>query len=122
MTPDPLTAIVDQLAAHGEQLTRLDAREARHHATLTALLAGLTDRPTPDLAGQEPGGYQPGPPPAWWTLTADARHEPLARLRGWVDQVYLPEDRRYYEPVERGYEAEIRKRLEELRAKRTLTS
>jgi putative ATPase len=31
---------------------------------------------------------------------------------GWVDQAYLPEERRYYEPVERGYEAEIRKRLE----------
>ena len=53
MTPDPLTAIVDQLAAHGEQLTRLDAREARHHATLTALLAGLTDRLTPDPAGPD---------------------------------------------------------------------
>ena len=90
MTPDPITAIVDQLAAHGEQLTRLDAREARHHATLTALLAALTDRLTPDPAGQEPGGYEPGPPPAWWTLTADARQEPLARLRGWVDQVYRP--------------------------------
>jgi putative ATPase len=37
---------------------------------------------------------------------------------GWVDQAYLPEDRRYYEPVERGFEAEIRKRMEELRRKR----
>lgn len=37
---------------------------------------------------------------------------------GWVDQQYLPEDRRYYEPVERGYEAEIKKRMEELRAKK----
>jgi putative ATPase len=37
---------------------------------------------------------------------------------GWVDQAYLPEDRRYYEPVERGFEAEIRKRLEEWRKKR----
>jgi hypothetical protein len=64
MTPNPLTAIVDQLAAHGEQLARLDAREAAHHATLTALLAGLADRLTPDPAGQEPGGYQPGPAPA----------------------------------------------------------
>jgi len=36
----------------------------------------------------------------------------------WVDQAYLPEDRRYYEPVDRGYEAEIRKRMEELRRKR----
>ena len=87
---DPLAAIADQLAAHGDQLTRLDAREAAHHATLTALLTGLTGRLTPDPAGQEPGGYQPGPPPAWWTLTTDARQEPLARLRGWVEQVYRP--------------------------------
>jgi putative ATPase len=37
---------------------------------------------------------------------------------GWVDQPYLPEERRYYEPVERGYEAEIKKRMEELRDKK----
>jgi putative ATPase len=36
----------------------------------------------------------------------------------WVAQQYLPEERRYYEPVDRGYEAEISKRLAELRAKR----
>jgi putative ATPase len=30
----------------------------------------------------------------------------------WVEQEYLPEQRRYYEPVDRGYEAEIRRRLE----------
>src|SRR5204863_4463179 len=34
---------------------------------------------------------------------------------GWVDQAYLPEERRYYEPVDRGYEAEIKRRMEELR-------
>jgi putative ATPase len=33
----------------------------------------------------------------------------------WVDQAYLPEARRYYEPTDRGFEAEIRKRLEALR-------
>lgn len=33
---------------------------------------------------------------------------------GWVPQVYLPEGRRYYEPVARGYEAELRQRLEGL--------
>jgi hypothetical protein len=87
---DPLAAIADQLAAHGEQLICLDAREAAHHATLTALLTGLTDRLTPDPAGQASGGYQPGPAPAWWTLTGDSRQEPVARLRGWVDQVYRP--------------------------------
>jgi putative ATPase len=37
---------------------------------------------------------------------------------GWVDQAYLPEDRRYYEPTERGYEATIRERMAELRRKR----
>jgi len=37
---------------------------------------------------------------------------------GWVDQSYLPDERRYYEPVERGFEAEIRRRLEELRQKK----
>ncbi len=37
---------------------------------------------------------------------------------GWVEQLYLPEERRYYEPVERGYEAEIRRRMEELRRKK----
>ena len=36
----------------------------------------------------------------------------------WTDQAFLPEDRRYYEPVERGFEAELRKRLEELRQRR----
>ena len=87
---DPLAAIVDQLAALGEQLTWLDAREASHHATLTTLLTGLTGRLTPDPAGQEHGGYQPGPASAWWTLTGDSRQEPVARLRGWVDQVYRP--------------------------------
>jgi putative ATPase len=38
---------------------------------------------------------------------------------GFVEQQYLPEERRYYEPVERGYEAEIKKRLDEQQAKRT---
>jgi putative ATPase len=34
---------------------------------------------------------------------------------GWVDQEYLPEARQYYEPVERGYEATIRQRMDEHR-------
>ena len=37
---------------------------------------------------------------------------------GWVAQDYLGETRRYYEPVERGYEAEIKRRLDALREKR----
>src|SRR5262245_2651904 len=34
---------------------------------------------------------------------------------GYVEQQYLPEERRYYEPTDRGFEAEIRKRMEELK-------
>jgi len=37
---------------------------------------------------------------------------------GWVDQAYLPEARRYYEPVDRGFESEIRARLENLQRQR----
>jgi putative ATPase len=32
---------------------------------------------------------------------------------GWVDQLYLPEARTYYEPTDRGFEAEIRRRMQE---------
>jgi putative ATPase len=34
---------------------------------------------------------------------------------GWVEQQYLSEPRTYYEPVDRGFEAEIRRRLDALR-------
>jgi putative ATPase len=37
---------------------------------------------------------------------------------GWVDQEYLGVERTYYEPTDRGYEAEIRARLEEIRSQR----
>ena len=54
MTDDQITAALDQLAAQREQITRLDAREAGHYATLTGLLAGLTARPGPDPASDDP--------------------------------------------------------------------
>ena len=43
---DPITAIVDQLAAHAEQLTRLDTLETGHHAEATRRLAELTGQAT----------------------------------------------------------------------------
>ena len=82
---DPYTAILDQLAAHHEQLTRLDAREAEHHAAIAAQLTGLTAKPT-----QDPDSYQPEAAPAWWQLDPQDRQAPIARLRAWVEQVYRP--------------------------------
>ncbi|MCA9074395.1 MAG: replication-associated recombination protein A [Planctomycetaceae bacterium] len=37
---------------------------------------------------------------------------------GWVDQDYLGVDRTYYEPTDRGYEATIKKRMDELQQRR----
>jgi hypothetical protein len=105
---DPITAIVDQLAAHAEQLTRLEARHADHHAAVSARLAELTGQTAalghvveehaaaltaltaPSPTGPDGDGYHPEPAPAWWKLAADDRQEPIVRLRAWVEQVYRP--------------------------------
>ena len=90
MTENQITAALDQLAVQREQITRLDTREATHYATLAGLLAGLTARTGPSSAEPDPGGYQPGPAPAWWQLGPQDRQEPTARLRAGVEQVYRP--------------------------------
>jgi hypothetical protein len=105
---DPITGLLDQLAAQREQLTRLDTREAEHHAALAGQLtelagqaagisgtlqdyaAALTRLTAASPADAEPGGYRPAPPPAWWKLPAADRREPVTRLRAWVEQVYRP--------------------------------
>ena len=105
---DPITAIVDQLAAHAEQLTRLDTRQADHHAAVSGRLAELTGQTAAigraveehaaalarltvtSQTDAEADGYHPEPAPAWWKLTAADRQEPIARLRAWVEQVYRP--------------------------------
>ena len=84
MTPsDPITAILDQLAAHHEQITR-------HDRTLQEYAAALTELTGTIPAGAGPDGFDPEPAPAWWKLPADGRTEPVARLRAWVEQVYRP--------------------------------
>ena len=108
---DPTTGLMDQLAAYREQVTRLDTREAEHHTALSRQLAELTDLitaasigrtlqdfaayPSPPAHRSKPSRsrtrrYHPGPAPTWWKLPADSRHEPVARLRAWVEQVYRP--------------------------------
>jgi hypothetical protein len=105
---DPITAIIEQLAAHAEQLTQLDTRQADHHAAVIRRLteltgqaaalgrvvqehaAALTRLTAPGQADPDPDGYCPGPAPAWWKLASAERQEPIARLRAWVEQVYQP--------------------------------
>jgi len=105
---DPISGLLDQLAAQREQVTRLDTREAEHHAALSGQLtelagqaagisrtlqdyaAALTRLTATGAADAEPGGYRPAPAPPWWKLAADERREPVTRLRAWVEQVYRP--------------------------------
>jgi hypothetical protein len=114
MTGDLLTAALDQLAAQREQISQLDAREARHFGSLgeqltqlaamvaavghalrddTAALARIEaiEHKVAGLAGAaDDAGRQPGPAPAWWQLTGADRGDAVAQLRGWVQQVYRP--------------------------------
>ena len=76
-TPDPLPAILTQLAAHHEQIT-----------ALTSQLTDLADTIT--QPSDDADRYQPDPAPPWWILTPADRAEPIARLRAWVEQVYRP--------------------------------
>jgi hypothetical protein len=115
MTPDPLTAVLDQLAAHRDQISQLDTREASHFASLAEQLTQLNAMATAigrvlqedtaslaqvealehkitGLAASHAGAasHQPGPAPAWWNLTGSERQEAVAYLRDWVTQVYRP--------------------------------
>jgi hypothetical protein len=88
VTHDPLPAILDQLAAHHDQIVQLDAREAGHFTALTSQLTDLADAITQPAADAD--RYQPDPAPPWWMLAPADRAEPIARLRAWVEQVYRP--------------------------------
>lgn len=83
MTPDPITAALDQLAAHHEQIARLD----RTVKNLQRTLAKLADSPPADRDADD---HLANPAPKWWKLSAEQRLEPLSRLHAWVEQVYRP--------------------------------
>ncbi len=83
MSPDPLPAALDQLAAHHEQIARLERIVHDLQRTLARLIDSLP-------AGCDADEHPPNPAPKWWKLPADQRREPLSRLRAWVEQVYWP--------------------------------
>ena len=85
MTHDPITAALQQLADHHEQLTQLTELIAGLGDTLREHEAALTR-----LTETTPDGYRPDPAPAWWKLAAADRQEPIARLQAWLEQVYQP--------------------------------
>jgi hypothetical protein len=111
VTTEPITAILAQLAAHAEQLARLDARERGNHAATSEQIAGLAALAramdahiaalashlgpiTPGTAdssgGDGTGSYIPVPSPRWWQLTGQDREQAISRLRAWVDEVHRP--------------------------------
>jgi hypothetical protein len=78
MTPDPLAAALDQLAAHHEQIARLDRTVQELQRTMAL------------PADQDADEHLANPVPKWWKLPAEQRREPVSRLRAWVEQVYRP--------------------------------
>jgi hypothetical protein len=107
VTGDPITAILDQLAAHAERLDRLDAREAGDHASVTsqiAALAAIAGRLDAQLAVLAPGDaaagdgdaegrpaeYVPAPARRWWKLAGEDRAQAVRALAAWAEQVYRP--------------------------------
>ena len=68
MTDDPITAALQQLADHHDQLTQLTELVTDIGDTLRehqAALEKLAQTPPADA-----DGYLPSPPPAWWKLAS----------------------------------------------------
>jgi hypothetical protein len=59
---------------------------------LDEAVASLIEQITPLLPAAAPASdrYQPADTVRWWRLQDSARTEPIARLRNWVSQIYLP--------------------------------
>jgi hypothetical protein len=117
MTPDPISAALDQLAACREAVAGIDAREAVHYTELTGQLAHLAgmvtaissaladnnavlarlddlDRQVAALARHLSDPPDQDDPARWRPPAATPRDrdpaDPLAGLRDWVECVYRP--------------------------------
>jgi hypothetical protein len=106
ITDDPITAVLDTLAAHSDQLVRLAARADtldQAAARLTTRASDLDHRVTVCSARLDkvmppgdPGWDDPGDAPRipaprrWHKLAGQDRDDAIAELRSWTDQVYRP--------------------------------
>jgi hypothetical protein len=86
-----------RIAALTRQVSKLSDELSGPSGVLAAVVA--LDQRVADLAvafdaridyDDEPGGYQPSAQPRWWQSDDEARSDAVARLRGWVEQVYRP--------------------------------
>ncbi len=77
--------------ALGAVIRKQAERTARLQAVEEALamLAARVSEVLPDEQGSS-RVYAPRPAPRWWNLAGQAREAELARLRGFVEQVYRP--------------------------------
>jgi hypothetical protein len=119
-TPNPIPAVLAQLAAVREQLDALSAREASHHCELlgqvetlvtdlrralaedTAVLGRLDDLDTQvaeltrhvltPVGGdhRDSESYAPRPAQTWWKLADSERPAPVREPGDWFEHVYQP--------------------------------
>jgi type IV secretion system protein VirD4 len=64
-------------------------RAYMHAAAIAAQFAEITP-PDEDDTGDSGKPYRPIPPTQWWKLTGTERDHAIARLRSWVEMIYLP--------------------------------
>ena len=86
---ETVTAAGTQLGRHGEILSALEGLDEQVLG-LARAVAALTegDDDGEDDDGQEP--YRAAPAVRWWHLRGPERAEAIARLRGWVQDIYVP--------------------------------
>ena len=92
--------IAERLAQLGDLVTGLgpavcdqSAILGRLHALddqVAALATRLTGAGPDDDSPGEGRGYRPSPVPPWWKPRGTGRDEAVAKLAGWVEQVYRP--------------------------------
>jgi hypothetical protein len=84
---DLVTGLRPAIAGQSDLLGRLHALDEQ----VAGLAARLTRGPHSDGdAGREGEGYRPSPAPRWWKPDGTGRDEAIAKLAGWVEQVYRP--------------------------------
>jgi hypothetical protein len=85
-----VTGLGETVCGQAAILARLQGLDEQVVA-LAACLAGSdpADNSDGESAGK-PRAYRPVPVPRWWKLRGQAREQAVARLAGWVEQVYRP--------------------------------